>query len=463
LEPTATPSVPATPTPPPGGGNDLIPAGVGHGRTCDFYSAITPLRKVFVSLQGSDANPGTADAPYRTLQKACDQARPGDEINVRAGIHAGCVIYKSNSGTESAPITIQAERLSNGQDADVVIDRKSAATFPTWGILNAEGADWVAFRGFRVTGRDARTGIRLGGGVGQAICNNRIERSQVWGVLAGFTTGALVENNTITEPGVTPTNGSFGQHGVYFGEGDDNYVIRGNTVLDPYLICFHNNGSGGMNSNALIERNVCRGGRGANVNMDGVENSIVRNNVFHLGNHLGIALFNQDGGLPSRNNRIIGNTFYFPGGPGFFAVAANGAAIGNKIFNNILYKAPSSTRGALAIDDAARVSTKIGDTEYVFESNHNVFVGGGAGTVNRASSGEADSPISLAQWQALGYDRNSLVLNESQLWSNASSGDFRLKPESPARENGLPLGPPLLLLDILGNIRSNFPSIGAYE
>lgn len=46
---------------------------------------------LFVSTAGSDANPGTLASPYKTLAKAIARAAPGDEIVLRAGVHAGGV------------------------------------------------------------------------------------------------------------------------------------------------------------------------------------------------------------------------------------------------------------------------------------------------------------------------------------------------------------------------------------
>ncbi|MGH9599071.1 MAG: right-handed parallel beta-helix repeat-containing protein [Terracidiphilus sp.] len=41
----------------------------------------------YVSPSGSDANPGTSSAPFRTIQHAADLAQPGDVVTVRAGIY----------------------------------------------------------------------------------------------------------------------------------------------------------------------------------------------------------------------------------------------------------------------------------------------------------------------------------------------------------------------------------------
>ncbi len=40
-----------------------------------------------VSLQGRDTNPGTREAPFRTIQRAADVAQPGDTVTVHEGIY----------------------------------------------------------------------------------------------------------------------------------------------------------------------------------------------------------------------------------------------------------------------------------------------------------------------------------------------------------------------------------------
>lgn len=443
--PTSTPTSTPTNTPPgSGGGGSDIPNGIGHARNCDFYKK-TPLRIRYVATNGNDSAAGTEAQPWRTIQHACDVATAGDAIYVKAGTYKGCTI--TESGTSNNPIVISAAPTSTGYEA-VIINGKSAATLTSHGVLNSEGGSWNIFRGFRVTGNDARTGIRLVAGEGQAICDNTIEDSQIWGVLAGFTVGALVENNDIYRPAQ--------QHGIYFGEGDDNYVIRRNYIENPHLICMHNNGSGQMNSNALIEENFCRGGAGAKVNMDGVENTLVRNNVFYVGSHLGVALFKGDGGFASRNNTIIGNTFYFPDNSGLFAIGVAEGATGNKIFNNILYRTPTGIRGGLAVDPTALSG---------FESDYNIFAsfsGDGRGIVNFDSPADESNPITLTQWRAMGFDTHSVVASDTALFVNPAGGLLSLLPSAPAKGAGISK-PQILLRDYLGTTRNTPPSIGAFE
>jgi hypothetical protein len=60
-------------------------------------------RQLYVSPGGSDTNPGSFEAPWRTIQKAASVAQAGDAINIRAGIYRETVV-PSNSGSPGNPI-----------------------------------------------------------------------------------------------------------------------------------------------------------------------------------------------------------------------------------------------------------------------------------------------------------------------------------------------------------------------
>lgn len=57
-----------------------------------------------VSTAGDDANPGTAEKPWRTIQHAADAAQPGGTVYVHKGTYSEEVAF-SHSGAAGAPIT----------------------------------------------------------------------------------------------------------------------------------------------------------------------------------------------------------------------------------------------------------------------------------------------------------------------------------------------------------------------
>ncbi len=61
----------------------------------------------YVALNGDDANPGTLDQPWRTIQKAASSLSAGDTVYIRAGTYAERVLPQV-SGSEGYPITYAA-------------------------------------------------------------------------------------------------------------------------------------------------------------------------------------------------------------------------------------------------------------------------------------------------------------------------------------------------------------------
>lgn len=62
----------------------------------------------YISISGSDANPGTQTQPWKTIKKAVDTVKAGDSIYVRGGQYDGITggwVFK-NTGTQSKPITL---------------------------------------------------------------------------------------------------------------------------------------------------------------------------------------------------------------------------------------------------------------------------------------------------------------------------------------------------------------------
>jgi hypothetical protein len=62
-------------------------------------------RTLHVASSGSDAAPGTAEQPLRTVQKAVNSTRPGDSIAIHAGTYDGLVVI-SRSGVPGEPIML---------------------------------------------------------------------------------------------------------------------------------------------------------------------------------------------------------------------------------------------------------------------------------------------------------------------------------------------------------------------
>ncbi len=72
-----------------------------------FLSVLSQAATYYVSEQGSDSNPGTQSSPWKSVNYASGQARPGDTIYVRGGTYYEEVRTYA-SGTASGRITFKA-------------------------------------------------------------------------------------------------------------------------------------------------------------------------------------------------------------------------------------------------------------------------------------------------------------------------------------------------------------------
>ena len=180
--------------------------------------------------------------------------------------------------------------------------------------------------------------------------------------------------------------------------------------------------------------------------MDGVTDTIVRNNLLYDNHATGIALFQQDGAVCSRDNRVLNNTILNELDGRWAITLSHTSCVNNKLFNNILYTA-HSFRGSIELPAGIVAG---------FESDYNIVM-------DRFSIDDGNSVIPLNQWQGLGFDLNSSIINFSQLFVNIGVDDYHLAAGSQAIDSGVTL--PDVATDLDGKPRPAGAAfdIGAYE
>jgi len=102
-----------------------------------------------VAPSGQDTNPGTAERPFRTIQKAADVVKPGDKVIVRAGVYPESVVIKT-SGEAGKPIVFEGERGAKGEWKTIVdrsqpVTKWAAALEIAPGVFKAVGLDFNPF------------------------------------------------------------------------------------------------------------------------------------------------------------------------------------------------------------------------------------------------------------------------------------------------------------------------------
>jgi hypothetical protein len=133
----------------------------------------------------------------------------------------------------------------------------------------------------------------------------------------------------------------------------------------------------------------------------------------------GIALFMLDGGAPSINADIAFNTIINASDARWCILIVDGAT-GAKVYNNIIIN-QHPWKGSIALDP---------DAVPGFNSDYNILV-------NSLSNQGDGVHITLAQWQALGYDAHSMLAAPlNSIFVNPAGSDYHLLTNSQAVNAG---------------------------
>lgn len=392
----------------------------------------------YVSSTGSDASAGTSIAPWHTLQHAANVVGPGDSVTVGAGNYTG--FYLDTSGTAANPITFFAE-------PGVLINQRNATT-PDG--INLEGASYVVIDGFSINGMP-RAGVRSVGFPEDfaefvTVRNVTTTNNGNWGIFTGHVNDLVIESNT--------TSGSINEHGIYVSNSGDRPTIRNNVSFGNHSNGIHMNGDASQGGDGIISGALVSGNRiydngtggGSGINMDGVQNSRIENNLLYNNHASGISLYMIDGGGGSSGNVVVNNTIV-EASDARWALNIQSGSTNNTVRNNILLNSHPS-RGAIDISP---------DSLPGFTSDYNAVI-------SRFTKDDGSSILSLAQWQAAtGNDLHSFVATASQLFANPATNDYRLKAGGPAINTGTSSFAPYADIEAAMRPAGGSFDIGTYE
>jgi len=416
-----------------------------------------------------------ANQEFSTIQQAVYAALPGDTVLVHDGNYDGFAIGRDSNGsyingTSSQRITIKAK----GDSAVINTPFKDNSSLGNvrsraCGIAIVFGGDYFTIDGFdiqlptlshianagntpyspssieQIGGTDGyhNAGICTDGHVavsnhvdGLQIKNNTIANGGDWGIIVSHCNNCLFENNEIYG-----TYRSLGLdkngHGIYLANaGSDDSVIRGNTIHHNDGHGIHSNGDysrggDGIITNLLVENNKIHenglnyadSNGGVGLNMDGVQDSLIRNNLIYGNYDNGIKAYGVDGVDGPKNIRIINNTITTISSSWTYPIYIQDTNYSNNlgghtIFNNVLL-GPS---GQSILVDSSNLD---------FTSDHNII--GNEFYLDGAA-------LSYNEWLgATAQDSNSIISTVSELFIDPANGNYHLKANSVSENAGIAL------------------------
>lgn len=401
----------------------------------------TTGRRFAVSPRGRDDHDCTETRPCREIRRAITLATaPGDLLLVADGEYASFEV-NGLRGEPGRPIRI----FATGKQA-VVHSAPSCKKKRCRDTIVVRDSHYVILDGL-ISNEAPRAAVAIFYGSHVTVRNGRFGDNGRWGIFTSFADDVVLEYNEIFR--------NHREHGIYLSNSGDRPTVRFNVLRDNDGCGLHINGdyrenpendssgrslyagsvdgivSGARIQGNLIYRNgsgaIANGRRrgGAGINLDGVWDSVLEDNVLFDNAGTGIAAFGDgdgvvddskddgDGRFGPRGLIITHNTVVMPEG------ARNALQLRlsrgtNTVSNNILHHVDRRRAGLeLATSADAHLVT----------SNRNVL--------DRVAVAERLRPLEMWKRES-GQDKQSLSIPLARLFVDPSRGDYTLQPASPA-------------------------------
>ncbi|MBM7567709.1 hypothetical protein JOC55_004682 [Paenibacillus sacheonensis] len=366
-----------------------------------------------MATTGNDSNPGTLDAPWRTIQKAANSVLPGDTVFVRGGVYTELVSVNV-SGNSTGYITFQ-----NFTNETPILDGTGLAPSGTkqalWMLSNV---NYVRVNGFEIRNLSASTssldpaGIRIvNGGSNIQILNNNVHDIKntsasgnahgihVLGNTSTPLTGIMIQNNEIHHL-VTGWSESLTLSGNIDGFSITNNKVYSNNNIGIELAGFYNACSSCIDQvrNGTVAGNTVYGidsstnvAYGSNVHAaggiyaDGAMNITIERNVI-FNNDFGIELASEKLGKATTNITVQNNFIHHNYGAGLLlggSSSSNGGAAQNLIYNNTFLENDALKQGYGDITLQSNTTNNVIANNIIFNNSQKVSIN----KVNKTGSG----------------------------------------------------------------------------
>ena len=158
--------------------------------------AIEPVlnaAEIYVSADGSDSNPGTAERPFATIGKGAASAQAGDTVWIKPGTYQPAeMIRPAKSGTPDAPIAYRAQA-----GGEVIIDGQGKVpSRSAEGVIAMAKKSWIVLDGLRVI-NSRWCGVFASASTNITVQNCSAKNTYASGIYIRTSTGVKVLGNSV--------------------------------------------------------------------------------------------------------------------------------------------------------------------------------------------------------------------------------------------------------------------------
>jgi len=260
------------------------------------------------------------------------QLSAGDFVYFEKGIYPAFIINNIH-GTVKQPITFNGS-FAIGK-AEISLNPKQNKD-----LVEIKKSSHLILSGFNINS-SPRAGVRVNNSHHITVKNNKLTNNGVWGIFTNHSNNFIATNNTIVGPAK--------QHGIYHSNSGDNVKITSNFIQNFNGCGVHINGDlsmggaakvkgDGIISNVEISNNYFSGNGlvgGSAINLDGVIEGKINNNIIINNKAAGISIFKGDGAVGSSKINVSDNLIIMAKGSKW-AVNIKNSGGENSFTNNIM-------------------------------------------------------------------------------------------------------------------------------
>jgi aspartyl/asparaginyl beta-hydroxylase (cupin superfamily) len=412
----------------------------------------------YVAKNGADNNPGTAEQPWLTIQKAANTIVAGDIVYIKAGTYIEKITPK-NSGKSGSIITYQ-----NYVNDTVIINGTGINSGGT-GLFNIQNKSYITLKGLEIKNSDY-TGIWILGTADHITLQDLTVHNTVNAGL--YAIGNLTITNITIDNCIFYNTNSTASNEMVTLSGANGFEIKNCTVYEPLtprigIDLKHGCTNGSVHDNEIYG---CNSNPGIYIDArnDDSSNIDIYNNITH-DNAYGIDLSDENGDATLSDINIYNNLIYNNYLCGFILPLGYGNETYNFTFiNNTLYgNATSSNSEIKIIPSSSFLSSCVIRNNIIHGTKSGIYAIYYPDYANGGITIDHNLFYNSAGSFSSGSKQGTNAITENPLFSNVGTYDFHILTGSPVKDVGSTTYAPDTDYDSNTRPQGSGYDIGAYE